>query len=108
MYDVFIHQREQFIELCKKYDVDAVLAGHTHEARVFDAEEHLYENLPINSSEYPTLFVQSDDCKEGVHYRNISLIANDLWIEPSVEVTVNVFTPLALIFKAFLSFNTNP
>ena len=95
MYDVFIHQREQFIELCKKYDVDAVLAGHTHEARVFDAEEHLYENLPMNSSMYPTLFVQSDDCKEGVHYRNISLIRNDLWIEPSYEV-ITGFSSLSL------------
>jgi len=96
MVAVFKHHREQFIELCKKYDVDVVLAGHTHEARVFDAEEHLYENLPMNSSMYPTLFVQSDDCKEGVHYRNISLIGNDLWIEPSVEVNVTCFSSLSL------------
>jgi len=88
MYDVFIHHREQFIELCENNDVDVVLAGHTHEARVFDAEEHLYENVPLNTSHYSTLFVQSDDCKEGVHYRNVSFIGNDLWIEPSQEVHV--------------------
>jgi 3',5'-cyclic AMP phosphodiesterase CpdA len=94
MYDVFIHAREQFIELCKKYDVDAVLAGHTHEARVFDGEEHLYENLPINCSKYSTLFVQSDDCKEGVHYRNVSIVGNDIWIEQNQEINFTCFSSL--------------
>jgi UDP-2,3-diacylglucosamine pyrophosphatase LpxH len=94
MYDVFIHAREQFIELCKKYDVDAVLAGHTHEARVFDAEEHLYENLPINCSKYSTLFVQSDDCKEGVHCRNVSIVGNDIWIEQNQEINFTCFSSL--------------
>jgi 3',5'-cyclic AMP phosphodiesterase CpdA len=114
LYDVFIHNREMFIELCKKYDVDAVLAGHTHEARVFDAEEHLYENLPINSSNYPTLFVQSDDCKEGVHYRNISIVGNDIWIEQSQEINFTCFSslnstlPQLYIFKTFLSLKTYP
>jgi 3',5'-cyclic AMP phosphodiesterase CpdA len=104
MYDVFIHNREQFIDLCTKYDVDAVLAGHTHEARVFDAEEHLYENLPMNTSMYPTLFVQSDDCKEGVHYRNISLLGNDIWIEPSVEVNVTCCSSLSLNLQSISFF----
>ena len=94
LYDVFIHNREKFIELCENYDVDAVLAGHTHDPRVFDAEEHLYENLPINSSNYTTLFVQSDDCKEGVHYRNISIDSNDIWIEQSQEINFTSFFPL--------------
>ena len=88
MTGVFINNRGQFIEICEKYDVDAVLAGHTHEARVFDSYEHLYENVPMNCSKFPTLFVQSDDCKESVHYRNISLVGNDMWIEPSQEVNV--------------------
>lgn len=92
MVAVFKHHREQFIELCEKYDVDAVLAGHTHEARVFDVEEHLYENLPINTSKYPTLFVQSDDCKQSIHYRNISLVGNDLFIEESHEVNFTCFS----------------
>jgi predicted MPP superfamily phosphohydrolase len=92
MVSVFKHHREQFVELCKKYDVDAVLAGHTHEARVFDAEEHLYENLPMNTSTYPPLFVQSDDCKQSIHYRNISLDGDDLWIEQSHEVNFTSFS----------------
>ena len=98
LYDVFVHNREKFIEVCEKYDVDAVLAGHTHEPRVFDAEEHLYENLPINSSKYPTLFVQSDDCKEGVHYRNISIVGNDIWIEQSQEINFTCFSSIAPCF----------
>ncbi|MCJ7572465.1 MAG: metallophosphoesterase [Candidatus Thermoplasmatota archaeon] len=91
LYDVFIHNGENFIELCKNYNVEIVLAGHTHEPRVFDTEEHLYETLPINSSNYPTLFVQSDDCKEGVHYRNISIVDNHIWIEQSQEINFNSF-----------------
>jgi predicted MPP superfamily phosphohydrolase len=94
LYDVFMNNREKFIELCENYDVDAVLAGHTHDPRVFDAEEHLYENLPINSSNYPTLYVQSDDCKEGVHYRNISIVGNDIWIEQSQEINFTCFSSL--------------
>jgi len=91
LYDVFIQNRVQFIALCEKYDVDIVLAGHTHEPRVFDADEHLYENLPLNCSKYLTVFVQSDDCKESVNYRNISLVGNDMWIEPSQAVNVTSF-----------------
>jgi len=91
LFDVFVHNRENFIQLCEKYDVDVALAGHTHEARVFDAEEYQYENLAINTSNYPALFVQSDDCKEGVHYRNISIVGNDIWIEPSKEVNFTFF-----------------
>jgi hypothetical protein len=98
LYDVFIHNREKFIELCENYDVDAVLAGHTHDPRVFDADEHLYENLPINSSNYATLFVQSDDWKEGVHYRNISIVGNDIWIEQSQEINLTLFFSINQFF----------
>jgi len=106
MVAVFKHHRESFIELCKKYDVDVVLAGHTHEARVFDGEEHLYENLPINTSRYPPLFVQSDDCKQSVHYRNISLVGKDIWIEQSHEVNFTCFSSVSSCFyskKFFVS-----
>jgi predicted MPP superfamily phosphohydrolase len=97
LYDVFIHNRERFIKLCEQYDVDVVLAGHTHDPRVFDAGEHLYENLPINSSEYPPLFVQSDDCKESVHYRNISIVGRDVWIEQSQEVNITIVSDFASV-----------
>ncbi|MCX6664382.1 MAG: hypothetical protein NTZ75_09085, partial [Euryarchaeota archaeon] len=63
------------------------------------AEEHLYENLPINSSNYPTLFVQSDDCKEGVHYRNISIVDNDIWIEQNQEINFTCFSSLNYNFN---------
>jgi hypothetical protein len=99
LFDVFIRNRETFIEVCEQYDVDVVLAGHTHEPRVFDSEEHLYENLPINCSNYSTLFVQSDDCKEGVHYRNISMVGNDIWIEQNQEMNFTCFSTLSSLFS---------
>jgi len=40
------------------------------------------------------LFVQSDDCKEGVHYRNISIVGNDIWIEQSQEINFTCFSSL--------------
>lgn len=35
-YGVFINNREEFIELCKAYNVDAVLSGHVHAGQMFD------------------------------------------------------------------------
>lgn len=87
MHDVITHNRERFVGLCKQYNVDVVLAGHTHDPRIFDGDENFYyDNTSLNCSLYPTLFVQTDDCKEGVHYRNVSVIGNDIWIEGCVEV----------------------
>ena len=85
---VIFRNREEFIELCETYNVDLVLAGHTHNSRVYDSDEELYDNYPINSSLYSTLYVQSDDCKQGCHYRNVSIIGNDVWLEGSEEVDV--------------------
>jgi len=84
--DLFISNREEFVELCETYDVEVVLAGHTHKSRVYDYDLNEYTELPLNCSQYPTLYVQSDDCKEDVHYRNVSVIGNDIWIESCVEV----------------------
>ena len=83
---VIIRNREEFIELCETNNVDLVLAGHTHNSRVFDSDEVLYDDYPINSSLYSTLYVQSDDCKQSIHYRNISITGNDIWVEESVEI----------------------
>jgi len=87
MHGVIARNREAFIDLCEEYNVDLVLTGHTHNSKVFDSNEHYYDfNNSLNCSLYPTLFVQTDDCKEGIHYRNVSLIGNDIWIENSVEL----------------------
>lgn len=88
MVDVIARNREVFLELCEDYDVDLVLAGHTHHAVIFDKDENVYEDLPLNCSQYPTFFVQSDDCKQGCHYRNITIKGNDIWIEESEEIEV--------------------
>jgi hypothetical protein len=43
-------------------------------------------NHPLNCSQYPPLYVQSNDCRQGIHFRNISFRGNDLWIEGSKEL----------------------
>jgi predicted MPP superfamily phosphohydrolase len=86
---VIFQNREVFIDLCENYNVDLVLAGHTHNSRIFDSNETLYDTYPINSSQFNTLYVQSDDCKQGVHYRNISIIGNDIWIEENKELNIS-------------------
>jgi len=87
MHGVIARNREAFIDLCEKYNVELVLTGHTHNSKVFDGNEQAYNfNNSLNCSLYSTLYVQTDDCKEGVHYRNISFIGNDIWLENSVEL----------------------
>ena len=86
MTDVIARNREVFLGLCEDYDVDLVLVGHTHHAVVFDSEENVYDELPLNCSLYPTLYVQSDDCKDGCHYRNISIVGSDIWLDESTEI----------------------
>lgn len=87
--DLFISNREEFIELCEMYDVEVVLAGHTHRSKVYDYDLNEYTELPLNCSQLPTLYVQTDDCKTGVHYRNISFVDNDIWLEDCSEVEVS-------------------
>ncbi|MDH7507229.1 MAG: metallophosphoesterase [Candidatus Thermoplasmatota archaeon] len=87
MHGVIAHNREVFISLCQEHDVELVLTGHTHKSEVFDGYECVYSfNNSLNCSLYPTLFVQTDDCKEGIHYRNISMIDKDIFLENCVEL----------------------
>lgn len=90
MTDVIAYNREKFIELCESYNVDIVLTGHTHDAIVFNSDEKILDELPINCSQFNTLFVQSDDCKQGVHYRNVTISGNDIWLEKSEKLNVNL------------------
>lgn len=87
---VIINNRQNFIDLCEKYDAELVLAGHTHNAVVYDSNVNLYDDFPLNCSLYSTLYVQSDDCKQGIHYRNISIIGDDIWLEESVELEMDI------------------
>jgi len=87
--DLFIRNRKAFVELCEDYEVELVLAGHTHKSRVYDYDVNEYTEPPLSCNQYPTLYVQSDDCKQGCHYRNISIIGNDIWLEGSEEVDVS-------------------
>lgn len=86
MTNVLIRNRERFIELCDEYNVDLVLSGHTHLPMVFDSEENRYYDYPLNCSLYSTLHVQTNDCKESVNYRNITVVGNDIWLEQSMSV----------------------
>jgi predicted MPP superfamily phosphohydrolase len=91
--DVFINNREKFITLCETYDVEVVLTGHTHHSKIYDHTFHDYANVKINCSKYPPLYVQTDDCKQGIHYRNISITDNDVWLEECTEIK-NISNPL--------------
>jgi len=99
MWNVLARNRETFVTLCEQYNVDVVLTGHTHTEKIFDGNETLYSvNTSLNCSLYSTLFVQTDDCKQGVHYRNISISGSDVWLERCVEVNVSVtdgYVPMA-------------
>jgi 3',5'-cyclic AMP phosphodiesterase CpdA len=87
MHDVIARNREVFIELCEDNNVELVLTGHTHSSRVFDESEYSYVfNESLNCSLYSTLYVQTDDNKHGLHYRNVSMIGNDIWLENTQEL----------------------
>jgi predicted MPP superfamily phosphohydrolase len=89
MTDVIAYNREKFIELCETHNVNIVLTGHTHYAIVFNSDEKILNEFPINCSQFNTLFVQSDDCKQGLHYRNVTISGNDIWLEKSEQLNVN-------------------
>jgi predicted MPP superfamily phosphohydrolase len=86
--DLFIRNRKAFVDLCEAYNVDVVLAGHTHNDQIYYYEDEAVkvEDRPLNSSQFSTLYVQSDDCKQVIHYRNISIKGNDIWIESNEEL----------------------
>ena len=91
MWDVIASNREAFITLCEQSGVDVVLTGHTHDERIFDGNETFYSiNTSLNCSLYPTLFVQTDDCKQSVHYRNVSISGTNILLEHCVEVSIHV------------------
>lgn len=86
MVDVIARNRENFIQLCEDYDIDLVLAGHSHNTVVYDGKENKYDDYPIVCSEYPTLFVQTDDCKQNVNYRNVSVHSGDLIVQECIRI----------------------
>ena len=87
--DLFIHNREEFVELCETYDVEVVLTGHTHKSRVYDYDLNEYtDDLPLNCSQYSPLYVQTDDCREGIHYRNVTINDGHIWIESTQEIYI--------------------
>jgi len=93
MKDTIARNRDSFIDLCEEYDVELVLAGHTHNSRVFDVEEERYDDfLPLNCNDYQTLYVQTNDCKEGIHYRNISISNDGVVLEKTQELEYNPIT----------------
>lgn len=84
--DLFIENRTEFVALCETYAIDLVLTGHTHRSKIYDYDLNEYPNAVMNCSQYPPLYVQTDDCKQGIHYRNISVVHNDVWLEECVEI----------------------
>ena len=84
--DLFIHNREEFVNICENYDVELVLTGHTHKDRVYDSDGNAYTELPLNCNDYSTLYVQTDDCREGIHYRNVSVTSESVILENTQEL----------------------
>ena len=89
MEDVIARNRENFIDLCEQNDVELVLTGHTHSDRIYDSDENFYDALPLNCNDYPTLYVQTDDCKQGIHYRNVSITDEGVILEHTQELEYN-------------------
>ena len=86
-----LKERDEFdlyLNVCEGYDVDLVLAGHSHASRVFDKDKNFYpdEVLPLNCSQYPPLYTQTDACKEGSYYRIITVSGNDVWLNPCEHI----------------------
>ena len=93
MFDVIAWNRQEFIDICLNYDVDLVLSGHTHSSVVYDGNENIYNNYPLKCCEYSTLFVQSNDYKQHVNYRNITVLSDDNIIHDSVRID---FDPVSI------------
>ncbi len=89
--DVISRNQENFIKLCEGFNVELVLSGHTHASRVFDKDKNFYPNsdLPLNCSSYSTFYVQTNACKEGSFYRNVTVSGNDIWLNPCEKISVN-------------------
>ncbi|MCK4365661.1 MAG: metallophosphoesterase [Thermoplasmatales archaeon] len=103
MKDVIARNRENFVDLCEQYNVEIVLTGHTHSSRVFDDEENLLTDLPLNCNDYSTLYVQTDDCKQGIHYRNISVTPDGVILEQTQELEYNPLIKPRLIRQSIIN-----
>lgn len=98
MVDVIAHNRENFIQLCENYDVDLVITSHTHSSVVYDGNENKYDSNPFCCSNYPTQFVQTDDCEQDVNYLNVSVSSSgDLVVHECIRID---FEP---VFKYYIA-----
>lgn len=86
MIDVIARNRDNFIQLCENYDVELVLAGHTHSSVVYDGSENIYDSYPFYCSNHTTLFVQTDDCKQDVNYRNVTVSSGDIVVHECIRI----------------------
>jgi len=105
MHNVIARNRLEFIDLCENHNVDVVLTGHTHRSVIFDKYENKSYNPPINCSNHSTLYLQTDDCKQGINYRNISIIGQDVWIEKNIEVQPTIYNTEQLEIYENIYFN---
>lgn len=88
MLDVIARNRLEFIDLCKQFEIDIVLTGHNHRSSVYDSSETYYRGN-INCSCYPTLYVQTDDCKDDCAYRNITIFRKNILLNQCEKVPYN-------------------
>ena len=89
--DLFIEYRQEFVELCETYEIEVVLAGHTHRSVIYDYELNKYTEELLNCSLLPPLYVQTADCKKRIHYRNITVDSGNILIEKTQEIKITAF-----------------
>ena len=72
--------KNKLISLCKQYNVEAVICGHTHRSRVRDIYGRGY-STPVDCYKVPTLIVETDACFHHGAYRPMEVSGNHLIIK---------------------------
>ncbi len=72
--------KNKLISLCKKYNVEAIICGHTHRSKVRDIYGRGY-STPVDCYTVPPLIVETDACFHHGAYRPIEVSGNHLIIK---------------------------
>jgi 3',5'-cyclic AMP phosphodiesterase CpdA len=86
-FEGIIKNRENFMDLCDKYDVDLVLSGHTHDNHIFKRSDignnKDGQTAPIICNE--TLYVQTADIKVKSAFRKIIINGDEVIVDIAEE-----------------------
>ncbi len=80
---IISQNKEEFMNICNRYDVDLVLTGHTHNDKIYsrgdDGVNPDGKSAPIVCDE--TLYVQTKDCKKQKAFRKIVVWGEEVKLE---------------------------